>query len=235
MESDSHWERLESTKATISHEATTIRKDTQYVNNYLVFVKEYNLYLRRKKQRIGELHIDIAAFPLSYKLTELYIVFLSAEARYFTSSVETLHLNSLKRYSKANSWAIDSSVSQLMSNMVGVINHMNFDSVKPSCIRHPILEADLILILDKTPFFRADKRQSFALFCLAIDSGMRSISIRSILLEDFISLTVLEDGMILYFLYLFILVLGLCFWNLFIYYSLLLYFLSFFSDYFCII
>ena len=200
LESDSHWERLESTKATITHVATTIRKDEQYVNNYRTFVKEYNLYCIRKSQKIGEVHIDIAAFPLSYKLIELYIVFLSAEARYFTSSVETLHLNSLKRYSKANSWAIDSSVSLLMSNMVGVINHMNFDSVKPVSVRHTILEADLILIIDKTPFIRGDKLQSFALFCLAIDSGMRSISIRNILLEDLISLTVLEDGMIFYFL-----------------------------------
>lgn len=198
LQCDSNWERLESTKATITYEESTIRKDETYVRNYVLFVKEYNLFLKRKARKSGYIHCDVLAFPLTYKVIKLYIVFLTKEARYFTSSVETIHLNALKRYCHNNSMEIDSGVAKLMTNMVGVINHMNFDSMKPSCTRHPILEMDFIRIIVSTPHLRSDKLQSFALFSLANDTGMRSISIRNILLEDFISLTELADGRISY-------------------------------------
>jgi hypothetical protein len=190
LESDSNWERLESSKASITYEETTTRKDKQYVDNYIIFVKEYNKYLKRKDNS----HTNVQAFPLNIKLTKLYIVFLTSEARYFTSSVETIHMNALKRHCEINSISIDTSVQKMMTNMVGVINHMNFDSEKPVCLRHPILQVDFLRILNSAPYLRADKLQSFALFSLANDTGLRSISIRHILLEDFISLTILDDG-----------------------------------------
>ena len=179
LKDDSHWEKLEGTKASITYEDSTVRKDSEYVSCYTEFVDEYNNYRKRKED--NDDFEPFEAFPLNPRIIRLYIVFLTTEARYFTSSVETLHLNALKRYCKISSIPIDSTVSKLMTSMVGVINHMNFDSEKAVDFRHPIMETDFIKIIEAVPFHRHDRLQSFALFSLAADSGLRSISLRHIL------------------------------------------------------
>jgi hypothetical protein len=191
LENDSHWEKLEGTKATITYEDSTVRKDAEYINNYNIFVKEYNNYLKR---RDGIEFEAIDAFPLSPQLIRLYVVFLTTEARYFTSSIETLHLNALKRHCKQNSIPMGSDVSHMMTNMVGVMNHMNYDSEKAVDIRHPIMETDFLKIVQAVPVHRHDRLESLALFSLAGDSGLRSISLRHIVLADFKALTILNDG-----------------------------------------